>query len=77
MAEREKKYPDIKAIISGAFKPLDETRCLVCGAELRKEEQWCDEVCHRLMLKVQRSVTDEYCSRLIAAAQLRNDPRLI
>lgn len=45
-------YPDTKAIVSGYFKPLYATRCLVCGAELRGAT--CGRRCFSRMCQIQR-----------------------
>ena len=71
------KYPDIKAIVSGAFKPLDESRCLCCGKELRGVDLVCGYSCQQLMLAIQRKCSEEACSRMVANAKRNNDPRLM
>ena len=69
-------YPDTKAIVSGYFKPLDKTRCLVCGAELHGAESTCSQRCFDRMCNIQRGYPLEHCNKLIDAARAANDPRL-
>ena len=71
------KYPDTKAIVSGYFKPIDETRCLVCGIELRRAESTCGEKCFATMCRIQGMFTLEDCEKMIEAAMREDDPRLI
>lgn len=70
-------YPDTKAIVSGYFKPLDKSRCLVCGAELRGEESTCSQKCFTRMCQIQQRYTLEDCNRLIEAAKAAGDQRLL
>lgn len=70
-------YPDVKAIVSGYFKPMDKTRCLVCGAELHTAESTCSMKCFAKMCEIQRRFTEEDCARLIENAKQANDPQLI
>lgn len=70
-------YPDTKAIVSGYFKPLDATRCLVCGAELHGAESTCRSRCFTRLCEIQRGYSLEDCNRLIEAARAANDPRLV
>lgn len=69
-------YPDTKAIVSGYFEPLDKSRCLVCGAELRGQESTCGERCFGRMCAIQRRYTEEDCERMIESASRHNDPQL-
>ena len=71
-------YPDIKAIVSGYFNPLDKTRCLVCGADLGRCDNFrtCGRRCYDKMLAIQRLWSAEDCDALIETAQACNDPRL-
>lgn len=71
-------YPDIKAIVSGYFAPLDQSRCLVCGAELRGQESTCNNNrCFPRMCEIQRRYSEDDCNRLIETARKNNDSRLI
>tara|TARA_Y100000310_G_scaffold221974_1_gene223628 strand:- start:69 stop:602 length:534 start_codon:yes stop_codon:yes gene_type:complete len=71
-------YPDIKAIVSGYFNPLDKTRCLVCGKQLSPHPgcRTCSHLCFGQLLKIQRLWSAEDCDALIETAQACNDPRL-
>ena len=79
MPKRTSDYPDLKAIISGYFKPLDETRCLVCGKELgvTQQEQHCGDTCWQRLLKIQRAWSMQAIGMLLRDAEKGNDPRLL
>ncbi len=70
------EYPDVKAIVSGYFKPLDETRCPVCGAEVGIFGfQTCGDKCFRKMCEIQREWPLERINQLIDSARRNSDPR--
>lgn len=70
-------YPDVKAIVSGFFAPLDKSRCLVCGKELRNGDTTCGKPCFSRMCEIQRGYSEDRCNQMIETARTNNDPRLI
>ena len=69
-------YPDVKAIVCGFFEPQDNTRCLVCGADLAaagSQESTCSNQCSRKMCEIQRQWTEEDCVQLMEAHGMNAD----
>ena len=64
--------------MSGYFNQHDPTRCLVCGADLGRCDNFrtCGRQCYDKMVAIQRRWTAEDCDKLIETAQANNDPRL-